>query len=299
MWLLGRRSVAEQGVVVERSRTSLADRVRIRLNGEGSDWIETTYELLHEVPRVDIRNRVHKLPLQEKESVYFAFPIRANKPKVACEITGGVDTNGSPRVPGSARHMRAIRHWITFDDHEGQVAWATAEAPLIEIGDLHLPYSPFPRTFDSGPADQATVFSWAMNNIWDTNFPGRQGGETVFRYAVGSAAVGSDARRLGMQVAAGFSRPLVGMLCPAKPDHTNGLLPTGSFCEVTGAAVDIVTLAPAGDRGLTLYLTSLAPEPAEVELRFPGLRVRDGTTRTRLWPGEYRAVVVHLEDQVL
>ena len=298
MWLLGRRSVAEQGVVVERSRTSLADRVRIRLRGEGSDWIETTYELLRQVPRVDIRNRVHKLPLREKESVYFAFPLRADKPNVACEITGGVDTTGSPRVPGSARHMRAIRHWITFDDGEGQVAWATAEAPLIEIGDLHLPYSPFPRTFESGPADQATVFSWAMNNIWDTNFPGRQGGETVFRYAVGSAAVGSDARRLGMQVAAGFSRPLVGMLCPPKPDHTNSLLPTGSFCEVTGSAVDIVTLAPAGDRGLTLYLTSLASEPVEFELRFPGLRVRDGAARGRLWPGEYRAVVVDIEDQV-
>src|SRR5438093_187399 len=152
MWLLGRRSVAEKGVVIERSRTSLADRVRIRLRGVGSDWIETTYELLREVPRVDILNRVHKLPLQEKESVYFAFPFRADKPKVAYEITGGVDTSGSPRVPGSARHMRAIRHWITLDDDEGQVAWATAEAPLIEIGDLHLPYSPFPRPFASGPA---------------------------------------------------------------------------------------------------------------------------------------------------
>ena len=119
----------------------------------------------------------------------------------------------------------------------------------------------------------------------------------MFRYAVGSGAAGSDSRRLGMQAAAGFSRPLVGMLCPPKPDHSNGLPATGSFCELTGSAVDIVTLAPAGDRGLTLYLTSLAPEPVEFELRFPGLRVRDGAARVRLWPGEYRAVVVDLEDQ--
>ena len=114
--------------------------------------------------------------------------------------------------------------------------------------------------------------------------------------AVGSAAAGSDSRRLGMQVAAGFSRPLVGMLCPPKPDHAKGLLPTGSFSEVTGSAVDIVTFAPAGDRGLTLYLTSLAPEPVEFELRLPGLPVRDGPARVRLWPGEYRAVVVELQD---
>jgi hypothetical protein len=62
--------------------------------------------------------------------------------------------------------------------------------------------------------------------------------------------------------------------------------------------VDIVTLAPAGGRGLTLYLTSLAPEPVEFELRFPGLRVRDGAARGRLWPGEYRGLVVDLDDRV-
>jgi hypothetical protein len=49
---------------------------------------------------------------------------------------------------------------------------------------------------------------------------------------------------------------------------------------------------------MTLYLTSLATEPVEFELRFPGLRVRDGASGVRLWPGEYRAVVVDLEDQV-
>jgi hypothetical protein len=317
LWLLGRRSVAGQGVVVERSRTSLADRVTVRLTGEGSAWAETTYELLRRVPRVDVRNRVHKLAVPEKESLYFAFPFRAVEPMISCEITGGVDAADAPRVPGSARHMRAIRHWMTLEDAEGAVAWATAEAPLVQIGDLHLPYSPFPPTFESGPADRATIFSWAMNNVWDTNFPDRQGGETVFRYAVGSAAPGADSRRLGMEVAAAFSRPLVGMLCPGGSESPDdGPQPTGSFCQLDGIPADIVTVAPSRDGAITLFLASQAPEPGEVALRFPGLRVRgvrtgpftgrdlvplplrDGEARVRLAPGEYRAVVLDLEDQV-
>jgi hypothetical protein len=316
LWLLGGRSVAEQGVTVKRSRTPLADRLKVRLSGEGSAWIETTYELLREVPRLDVRNRVYKLAVPEKESVYFAFPFRVTEPRVSCEITGGVDTGDAARVPGSARHMRAIRNWVSFEDAGGAVAWATGEAPLVQVGDLHLPYAPFPITFESGAPDRATVFSWAMNNIWDTNFPDHQGGETVFRYAAGSAAAGADPRRLGMDVAAGFSRPLVAMLCPASTESPEPVQPSGSFCQLNGAAAELVTIAPSRGGGLALFIASQAAEPAEVELRFPDLRVRrvrtgpfterdlvplplrDGAARLRLAPGEYRAVVLDLEGSV-
>ena len=114
--------------------------------------------------------------------MYFAFPFDVEQPRVEYEITGGVDSPDSPRVPGSARHMRAIRHWLTLEDTDTKLAWATLEAPLVQLGTIHLPYAPFPPTLGDG--HPGTVYSWALNNIWDTNFPPRQGGEMEFRYAV-------------------------------------------------------------------------------------------------------------------
>ena len=45
----------------------------------------------------------------------------------------------------------------------------------------------------------ATIYSWALNNIWDTNFPPEQGGEMTFSYKI---AIGSDAAALGSDTGA-------------------------------------------------------------------------------------------------
>jgi hypothetical protein len=226
---------------------------------------------------VDVRNRVLKRATADKESVFFAFPFGLRQPRVEHEITGGVQAADGPSVPGSARHVRAIRHWLTLEDEAMAVAWVTGDAPLVQVGGLHLPYAPFPPSFAAGERDAGTVFSWAMNNLWDTNFPAAQGGEVAFRYRVATGPPGA-ARRLGMTTAAEAARPLVALVCGPE-----GALPdAGSFCELEGAEVDVVTLAPSrAGHGLVVMLHSLAPVPARVRLRFPLLPVR------RAWEGSY------------
>jgi Glycosyl hydrolases family 38 N-terminal domain len=310
-WLLGGRAVASRGVVVARTRTAVADRLTVRLVGEGSAWVESTVELARGVDRVDFHDRLQKLPTPDKESVYFAFPFQLDPSRVLAEITGGADADDSPRIPGSARHMRAIRHWLALDAPDGPVAWATGDAPLVQMGMLHLPYAPFPPTFEAEAGDRATVFSWAMNNIWDTNFPVRQGGEAAFRFAVSAGPSGADARRLGRETAAAFARPLAAVLCP--PGTVGGHPAAGSFCEISGGNVDLVTVAPSRDHGLAVHLHSLEARTAEVALRLPAFAVRrawagsclerepaelpvDGDgIRVSLAPGQYRVVALDLE----
>jgi hypothetical protein len=276
-WLLGSRTAGRLGAVTRRVRTPVWEQVAVRCVGEGSEWVETSVRLARGVRRVDIRNRVLKRATADKESVYFAFPFALRRPRVEYEITGGVQAADGPTVPGSAAHMRAVRHWLTLEDDATAVAWVTGDAPLVQVGGLHLPYAPFPPSFAADDRDSGTVFSWAMNNIWDTNFPAAQGGEAAFRYRIASAPPGA-ARRLGMATAAEAARPLVAVVCGPE----GGLPAAGSFCELDGAAVDVVTMAPSrAGHGLVVMLHSLAAEPARVRLRFPLLRVR------RAWEGSY------------
>jgi hypothetical protein len=276
-WLLGGRTVGRLGAVTRRVRTAVWDQVAVRCVGDGAEWVETSVRLARGVRRVDIRNRVHKRATADKESVFFAFPFGLRRPRVDYEITGGVQAADGPTVPGSAAHMRAVRHWLTLEDGETAVAWVTGDAPLVQVGGLRLPYAPFPPSFAADDRDSGTVFSWAMNNIWDTNFPAAQGGEAAFRYRIATAPSGA-ARRLGMATAAEAARPLVAMVCgPA-----GGLPGAGSFCELDGAGVDVVTLAPSrAGHGLVVMLHSLAAAPASVRLRFPLLPVR------RAWEGSH------------
>jgi hypothetical protein len=160
--LLAKRSVARYGVVTERSSTPVWDRMTLRLAGEGVDFVEMTFRLLHGVKRLDIRNRISKIGTPQKESAFFAFPFNVDEPSITYEITGGVSSPDAPHVPGSANHMRAIRHWVSLESSATQLAWATMEAPLVQFGSIHLPYAPFPETIASRSRSRPTISARAV-----------------------------------------------------------------------------------------------------------------------------------------
>ncbi|MEJ3745765.1 glycoside hydrolase family 38 C-terminal domain-containing protein [Actinomycetes bacterium KLBMP 9797] len=266
--LLAGRSIGRRPTLMRAVRTAVGETLSLELDGEGTGGIQVTVSLTAGVPRVDITNRLHKDGAPAKESVFFAFPFAMPAP-VAWELTGGVGGGDAPTVPGAARHLTPIRHWVAFDDGEVTAAWATLQAPLVMFGDIFLPYAPFPPTIEPAPAEPGTVYSWAMNNIWDTNFPAQQQGETTFRYAVGSAT-GADPRLLGATVAAGFTDPFVAVPLtgtgPASPAQ-------GRVASVDHALVRIAGIGPSR-RGhdVVVYLASTAPATVTTTLRFPGAR---------------------------
>ncbi|MEU8304101.1 glycoside hydrolase family 38 C-terminal domain-containing protein [Actinomadura sp. NPDC048955] len=289
--MLGDRAVATHATVTECSRTPAGERLVVELHGKGVDWLRTTIDLYAGVPRVDVRYQLGKQPTAAKEAVFFAFPFAVDGPPAAWELTGGVGGTGVPSVPGSAEHMRPIRHWVAFEDPELTVAWATLEAPLVQFGSIHMPYAPFPPTLDE---EDGTVYSWALNNIWDTNFPSQQQGETTFRYAFASGAAGSG-RRLGARTAAGITDPFVATLATGDMPAAE----SGTFLRVDDPDVLVTSVGRARDgEGLAVRLQSLAAGPVETGLHVPGatraslsgglerdpaeLPVRDGTMTVRL-----------------
>jgi hypothetical protein len=266
--LLAGRSIGRRASLVRATRTAVGETLDIELDGEGARWLRTTITLTAGVARVDVTNRLYKEGAPAKESVFFAFPFAMPAP-VAWELTGGVGGGDAPTVPGAAHHLTPVRHWVAFDDGEVTAAWATLHAPLVMFGDIYLPYAPFPPTIAPEPAEPGTVYSWAMNNIWDTNFPAQQQGETTFRYAVGSKA-GAEPRELGQAVAAGFTDafvavPLTGEGAVAPPDDR--------YAAVDHPLVRVAAIGPSR-RGhdLVVYLASAAPDPVTVALRVPGTR---------------------------
>jgi hypothetical protein len=310
MGLFGSRSTAGNASVIARSANPIAEHITVRMAAEGADWLESTITLLNDVKRIDISNRLLKTATPEKESVFFAFPFAVDDADPEYEITGGVTSLDAPHVPGSARHMFAIRHWLGLQDRQGSATWATMEAPLIQLGTIALPYSPFLPTIPQDRSKRSTIYSWALNNLWDTNFPPAQGGEMIFRYAVSSDAE-LPRRELGVRTGASLSTPLVG-ICLRGNDGTENA--TGSFISVFNPLVELVTVAESRHgEGIVAYLHSLAPETVDTQIDFPALRptrvqvgnylerhltdlalTQDQVTVT-LTPGAYIAVVIELE----
>jgi hypothetical protein len=279
-WLLGSRSLAVNGLVVARTTNEVWDELTVRLDAAGCTFLESSYRLVRGLGRLDVANRLGKVSTEDKESVYFVFPFAGEDARVEWEVTGGVAGDGHPQVPGSAPHMRAIRHWATV----GDATWATLEAPLVQRGTIHLPYRPFPPTVAPSEMNGATVVSWAMNNLWDTNFPPAQGGESIFRYGV---APGGE-RAAGLALAASLATPLIGVVARGRGGTTAA---KGSLLALDRDDVELVHLARSrrGD-GLVALLHSQADEPVDVALE-------PASPRVRLAPGELATVALDLEPR--
>ncbi|MDQ3657371.1 MAG: alpha-mannosidase [Chloroflexota bacterium] len=275
-WLLGGRGTGSYGLVTSHSINPVYQQLTYRQTAQGADWIETTLTLPHGVPRLHISNRLHKPAVMEKESVYFTFPFAGNDPKLTFEVTGGTVGPDSPHVPGSARHFRAIRHWVTIEQNgQPPVAWATTQAPLIQVGNIHLPYAPFPATIPAHQASSGTIYSWALNNIWDTNFPPQQGGEMRFDYVIATGAAGMAAA-LGRDTGAVASQPLVGIRARSR-DTGVGLADRGSFVSVDDPRVEVTHLAQETGGELVVHLQSHGSDRVTTHMTFAGMAI------TRAW----------------
>jgi alpha-mannosidase len=117
------------------------------------------------------------------------------------------------------------------------------DAPLVTFGDINRGLWP-----DKFEPRSATIFSYALNNYWHTNFPRVQSGDFRFGYVVtsGTELTAAMLGRLG--------RDSLTPLETGELDHNDkigvrGRLPEteGSFMELKGEGVELETLKPAED----------------------------------------------------
>ena len=262
--LLATRSLTRPGVVIDSGTNDVKEWVTIESQAPGSSWIRATYSLNKNADRLDINNRIYKEATMTKESGYFAFPFALENPITRVELSGGMSGSDLPLVPGSALHMRAARRWVSFEDKEMSVALAIQDAPLIQLGGVALPYAPFPPTM--GDPEPATVYSWAYNNIWDTNFPGQQGFEMNFRYSVGaSKTTGSGSGpALGARVAVGQSRRLRSSMATASATQ---IFEEDTLLNVNDSRVRVIGLTSPKKGFVLVRLQSFAEEKLTIKLK--------------------------------
>ncbi|MFB6789822.1 alpha-mannosidase [Streptomyces olivaceus] len=265
MHLLASRSTAPPAALVDRTTDATGQTLVYECAPAGTRRLRVRLHLPHGAARLDIENRIDKTATLTKESAFFAFPFALDHPVVHTEATGGVLGTDRETVPGSATHMRAIRRWIGLSDGTHHAALATADAPLVQLGGIAIPYVPYPQSLPQ--EEPATVFSWVHNNIWDTNFPAQQGFDHVFRYSVGFAAGEEDVAVHAQRVAAVTSHPLV----PVRARAAAGARPAAQtrFLTLDDPRVRLVGVTVPGDGQLLVRLQSVADTPVTCRLRTP------------------------------
>lgn len=153
----------------------------------GCRKLERGVRLIAGSDRLEFVNMVDKLPIRSKEGVHFGFHFKVPGCETRINSPWAIARVESDQIPGACRNWYSVERWADVSNASSGVTLATTEAPLMEVGGLtaNLPSGqPDPNAYLKHINPSATLYSWAMNNHWHTNYRADQDGPTWFRYAV-------------------------------------------------------------------------------------------------------------------
>ena len=223
---------------------------------EGFPSITSTITLYDELPWLDIENRIVKTATLTKEALYIAFPFAFIKPTVDVEVPLGRMTVDRDQQPGSCRDWYCHAHWVWLHEGNDGVLWSGPDTPLFTLNDL------FRGVWRRTIIPDGTLFAYAMNNYWHTNYAASQGGAVTFRYRLSLLAPGDAAEPVRRGWAA--CDPLY--LSPSYTNETAGPLITKDralFYADKGAV--IIGAKPADDEeGVIVRVLDVAGQARSV-----------------------------------
>jgi hypothetical protein len=271
------RYTLKVGTLIDNPRVSI---LQVDINGRRG-WFYQRAKLIYtgepivlfdRQKKIEFINQVRKEKVFAKEKVYFAFPLALNQPQFAYEIQAGFVDPVKDLLPGAGREWFSVQHWVAVHQPDLAAAIVPVDAPLITLGDVVR--GAWPTEFG---LRKATVFSYIMNNYWDTNYVAGQGGDFTFRYVFtsGREFQPGSLSRLGWEEMAPLEADLVTYLDKAvdAPRPLNGA--EASFLQVDSPHVVLVTWKRAEDEhGTILRLVEVAGQTGTVKITAPLLPVK-------------------------
>lgn len=264
--------VSGDGHLAGGSRAPFGASLHLHSRAKNTPEIDLEILLFDHTKKIEFIYHVRKDAVTAKEAVYFAFPVAAQQPRFAYALQQGWANPARDIFKGGSLEWFTIQDWMAVSDDSAIVAIVPLDAPLASFGDINR--GEWPGEFRP---KSATLFSYAMNNYWHTNYRAAQGGEFTFRYVLTSAAK-LDAAAL-TRLALESMRPpevdhVVGQDKPGNPERP--LPPEGaSFLETDQPNIVMETWKRAEDGdGAIIRLREASGKATTVRIRLPRGRIQ-------------------------
>lgn len=161
--------------------------IDVHSSAPGTNGLVQKYMLTANSDRVHIDNLLDKTAVLDKESVHIAFPLNVPQGQMRIDGPWSVIRPEIDQLPGANRNWLCTQRFVDVSNKQFGVTVTCIDAPLVEVGGItatvmggggrssdwihHLPQT-------------QTFYSWALNNIWYTNYRADQSGALLFRYQI-------------------------------------------------------------------------------------------------------------------
>ncbi|HEY6491176.1 MAG: polysaccharide lyase family protein [Terracidiphilus sp.] len=248
-------------------------RAELESSAVNTPLVRTEVRLYEDEKKIELIEDVDKKSEVKKEAVYFAFPFAMTNPEFNYEIQNGVVNPAKDMYPGAGHEWFSVQHWVSVEQDGVSGTVMPLDASLVTLGDINR--GDWPAGFGRR---RGTIFSYAMNNYWHTNYRAAQGGHFRFRYVITSAGQTDPPAlsRMGWEEATPLEHDEIRSQDKALdlPRSLDGN--QTSFLSIDDPDVVLDTWKPAEDgQGTIVRLIELGGPTRDVQLTIPQLRIQE------------------------
>jgi alpha-mannosidase len=252
-------------LIAIKERGPLVASFEIRSQAPGCAAFMQEVRVVNGLGRVDLINTIDKMKIRTKEAVHFDFPFCVPEGVVRIDLGFGVVRPDADQLPGSCKDYFSAQRWVDVSNQNYGVTLTVAEAPLVEVGNLHSEL-PSPRNVNWRKAQGSSphLASYVMNNYWHTNYKADQEGGSVYHYSLVPHGMfnQANATRSGVE----RSQPLIIRYAD------KGAAIRKPLFRVSPANVVVSYLKPInGGKGYLVRLFNAGGSPEVATLHFAGL----------------------------
>lgn len=234
-----------------------------------SGSIRQTIKLYDDIERIDIENKVLKSALPQlvcKEEAFYTFPFNAEKGyEIRYDLPIGNVAEGE-QIYGTSRDWYTANKWVNVYDKSDDYSMTLSlvNTSLLQFGERRTGKWSFDYK-----SEKPYIFSYIMNNMWQTNFQGDQPGAADFSYSLftGKGKSVSWINRVSWERCA----PLQAVFIKKAAANMDGRVSEKSYISINRPNVLLSTMKPAesnGDGMIVRFNETAGEETQNIKVRF-------------------------------
>lgn len=181
----GKHAVVSAGKLIEvvcRDQGEVFTTLELIYEMPGTVHCSVILKLFSDVPRIDFKLRLGKTISMDIESIF--LPLTLSRGQQSLYLKKGTEAfrPGIDQIPGTCMEYYMSDDGLSYSAPDGSVLIASRDVPLFYMGEMrHHPV----QLCDLAPQNnQRPIYSWVMNNTWETNFKMDLSGFCEFMYTL-------------------------------------------------------------------------------------------------------------------
>lgn len=146
----------------------------------GAKEIRSEYKLYANTDFIEIVNSIDKKDIRTQEAVHYAFAFDISNPVIRYQTPFAVVHLPEQQLAGSCKNYLTVQDWVDIQNEEKGIILYIPDTPMVEIGKITV--DPIEVGWKKSLILEPYVFSYVMNNYWETNYKASQDGPHTFRY---------------------------------------------------------------------------------------------------------------------